>query len=357
MTDLQTRIQAILRNAIQAGRENGVQVAVYHKGKLIVDVWDGTIGPASSLPVTGDTLFPVFSCGKAVASTVIHILVERGLLDYDTPIARYWPEFAQNGKEGITLRHVLAHTSGVPQMPDGIGLKDAADWDAMCGAISRMKPISKPGERQEYHAISFSWLVGEPARRVTGRSFPQLIQDEICRPLKRNDIFIGLPDDITAPVAILSEPDVKPILPNPSGADTIPAWIQPLHAWMNREDARRACIPGSNGIASARGLAAHYAALLPEGLNGVKLIPPGRLAAATEKHIPKGQQEYTPRCLGYAFAENYSAGGTGFGHGGYGGTCGFADPSTGLAVAVTKNRFSEQGLQGEVCDTIRTAFG
>lgn len=354
MPDLQKRIQTMLRGAVETGRENGIQVAVYHKGKLVVDAWAGTIGPASSLPVTGDTLFPVFSCGKAVASTVIHILAERGLLDYDALVARYWPEFAQNGKEGITLRHVLAHTSGLPQMPDGIGLKDSADWDTMCGAISRMKPISKPGERQEYHAISFSWLVGEPARRVTGRSFPQLIKDEICRPLKRNDIFIGLPDDVAAPVAILAEPDAKPLLPNPSGADTIPVWIQPLHAWMNREDARRACVPGSNGIASARGLAAHYAALLPEGLNGVRLISPERLALALEPQPPSDLEGYAPRGLGYALAGNYPQ--TGFGHGGYGGANGFADPQTGLAAGITKNLYSPQGIQGEVCDAIRTAF-
>jgi CubicO group peptidase (beta-lactamase class C family) len=106
---------------------------------------------------------------------------------------------------------------------------------------------------------------------------------------------------------------------------------------------------------SARGLAAHYAALLPGGLNGVELISPERLAIALEKQIPWGQQEYTPRCLGYALAETYSAGGTGFGHGGYGGSNGFADPATGLAVAITKNLFSAQGIHEEVIAILRNA--
>jgi len=352
MTDLQNHIQTLIQNAVDTGRENGIQVAVYRKGKLVVDAWAGSADPAANLPVNGDTLFPVFSCSKAVAATVIHILAERGLLDYDAPIARYWPEFAQNGKAEITLRHALAHTAGLPQMPEGVGLKEIGQWDVMCDAVSRMKPISKPGERQEYHAISFSWLVGEVACRVTGISFPQLIEEEICRPLKRNDIFIGLPNDIATPVAILSEPDVKPMLPGPSGADSVPAWIQPLHEWMNLDDARRGCIPASNGIMSARGLAAHYAALLPDGLNGIRLISPERLAIATEKQIPWGQQEeYASRGLGYALGDAFSA--TRFGHGGYGGSNGLADPVTGLAVGITKNLYSAQGIHEELIATIR----
>lgn len=351
---LNSRIQTLLDNAVREGRETGIQVAVYRCGKLIVDAWAGTADPESDLPVNGDTLFPVFSCSKGIAATVIHILVERGILDYDAPIAQYWPEFAQNGKEKITLRHALAHTAGLPQMPEGIGPEDVSRWDFMCDAVSRLKPISGPGERQKYHAITYSWLVGEVACRATGKSFPQLLEEEISRPLGLKNVYIGLPENVTAPVATLAEPGVQPMLPGPSGADAIPLSLQPLCDWMNRADAQRGCVPASSGVMSARGMAAHYAAVLPGGLNGVELIPPARLALAVEPQIPWGLEEYGPRGLGYALNGNF--GESGFGHGGYGGSNGFANPQAGLAVGITKNLFSPQGIHEEIIKTICAEF-
>ncbi|HVA88709.1 MAG TPA: serine hydrolase domain-containing protein, partial [Chloroflexota bacterium] len=115
MEELQGRVQALLEELVDSGAERGLQVAIYHGEQLVVDAWAGVADPATGRPVDGDTLFTVFSTTKGIVATLIHILVERGLLDYDAPIARYWPEFGAHGKEGITVRHALTHTAGIPQ--------------------------------------------------------------------------------------------------------------------------------------------------------------------------------------------------------------------------------------------------
>jgi CubicO group peptidase (beta-lactamase class C family) len=116
--------------------------------------------------VRGDTLFPVFSVTKGMAATLAHQAVGRGLLSYDQPLATLWPEFAAHGKEGITLRHALNHSAGVPNFPQGIEFADLADWDRMSAAVAQLVPISPPGSRAEYHAITYGSLVGEAVRRA-----------------------------------------------------------------------------------------------------------------------------------------------------------------------------------------------
>src|SRR5471030_2577798 len=125
--ELQEKIQSLLNGLVTEGKERGAQVAVYVDGKLAVDAWAGVADDRTGAAVDGDTLFPVFSTTKGIFSTVIHILAERGKIDYDTPIAQYWAEFAANGKEAITVRHALAHTSGIPYMPDGVSLEQISD--------------------------------------------------------------------------------------------------------------------------------------------------------------------------------------------------------------------------------------
>src|ERR1043165_1982412 len=127
---LQDKVLHILRQSVEEDKERGVQVAIYHKGRLVVDAWAGTLDATSDRPVNGDSLFPVFSCTKGIAATLAHLLVERERVSYDTPIAEVWPEFAAHGKEAVTLRHALNHTAGVPLMPVGIGHAELCDWDA-----------------------------------------------------------------------------------------------------------------------------------------------------------------------------------------------------------------------------------
>jgi CubicO group peptidase (beta-lactamase class C family) len=363
MTDISQQMQDLLDQMVAQGRERGLQLAVYHKGQLIIDICSGT-ADASGRPMQLDTLVPIFSVGKGLVATIIHLLVERGKLTYDMPIAKVWPEFAQNGKQGILLRHALSHTAGLQLMPPGLKLEDILDWQKMCAGLAGATPASVPGAQQVYHAVTFGWLLGEVARRVDGRPFTELLRDEICRPLGITDLFTGLADSEQSRVAILEEqfaPGATPTVPNVGFPADVAAAMMPLYAWMNMPQVRSACIPASNGVASARALARLYAALLPGGVDGVELLPPTRIRKATVRQMPNTAQDNPPRMsLGYFLggpADIMSSRISAFGHGGYGGSIGFADPRHQLAVGLTKNLFCPQGAQNQIIHDLRKALG
>ncbi len=346
-------MQTVLQQAVREGRERGVQLAVYHNNELVVDTWAGLADAATGTAVDGDTLFPVFSVTKAMAATIMHRLVERGHVGYETPVADVWPEFGAHGKQGITVRHVLSHTAGLPCLPMGIGYVELCDWPAMCTAIAQQRPQTPPGWHMAYHAVTFGWLVGEVARRVDGRSFQQLLKEEICDCAGITDMYTGIPESVTPRVAVLQEIFAHGQAPScdDSVPRDIPGWMQPLAEMMNRPDARRACIPASNGIMSARAIARHYAALLPGGVDGVELLPPERVRAATVRQLPGDGREALPMGLGYFLGNGVVENGdemAAFGHGGYGGSTGFASGKHRLAVGFTKNLFSPAGAQQDI---------
>ncbi len=342
------------------GTERGVQLAVYWRGRLVVHAWAGTADVRDGRPVRADTLFPIYSTGKGILATIIHRLVERGALAYDQAIASVWPEFAAHGKEHITIAEALNHSAGIPQVPAVENMAEFHNWDAMCRKVAALVPRWPPGTRMEYHAITYAWILGETARRITGKTVPELLRDEICRPLGITEFYLGIPDTVESRVAFLEGAAWQP----PAVEDpAIPNWLGSLVDWMNRPDARRACIPASNGIATAEAIARHYAALLPGGVNGVELLPPSRvaLAAALQKPALSQDQDY-PKCwgLGYQIGGPGSAYGESpraFGHAGYGGSIGFADPTCDLAVGLTKNWFHAPDGVGRILDEIRREIG
>lgn len=359
-TAMQKKIQTLLNQLVSDGKERGLQVAAYVDGKLAVNAWAGVADASSGRLVEEGTLFPVFSTTKGMAATIIHQIVERGLISYETPIAEVWPEFGANGKERITLRQALNHSSGIPQMPAGIGHNELCDWETMCGKIAGLKPLWPPGTRMEYHAMTYGWIVSELARRVDGRPFSQLLEEEICRPLGIKTMFVGIPDEVESQVATLEEPNAKP--PTDDGKpQSVPFFIPPLADWMNRSDARRACIPASSGIMNAHAIARHYAALLPGGVDGIELLPPERVRLATEMQKPEHPEngDYPKDWgLGYHIGGNgaYYGGASAFGHAGYGGSDGFADPELRLAVGWTKNLFEHEWPWRPILDELRGAL-
>lgn len=345
MADAQQQVQRILDHLVQSGAEYGIQVAAYHEGRLVVSAWAGTANRRTGKPVDGLTLFPAFSCAKGVAATVIHRLRERGLLDYDRPLAADWPGFGRHGKERITLRQVLTHTAGLAHMPDGT-VDDLCDWNAMCRKLANETPLWEPGTHGFYHAITYGWLVGEPACRVTGKTFSELVQEEVAQPLGReNDLFIGLPDSAWERVAWLEDDaPMQPGVGDPISTRSIPSWLRPLTEYFNRPEVYRACVPASNGIMTAEALARHYAALLDDGADGIRLITSQARQAATTPHRTTTPPETggTPFCwgLGYGLQGPQENPTERFGHGGYGGTTAFADIRRRLAVAIFKNRLN-----------------
>ena len=364
MSNVQDQMQELLNQLVHDGAERGVQLAVFLGGACVVDAAAGFADVARTKPVTPDTLFPSFSCTKGLMSTLIHQLVERGRLAYDTPIADVWPEFAQNGKAGVLLRHVLDHTSGLHNMPAGLNRMSLENWDEVVAALAAAAPATPVGTTRVYHAVTHGFLLGEVARRVDGRPVGQLVRDEICRPLGITDLYVGLPESEDSRVAELSEtfePGKEPNTADDGVPRPIPNWMFPLHVWMNEKPAWRATVPASNGIMSARALATHYAALVDGGVNGVRLLPETRVRAATHYKSPDVIEEGPPPFgLGYALGRPGSETGTGphaFGHGGYGGAQAFGDSDRGLAVAYTKNHFSSRGATSLVLAKLREVLG
>lgn len=366
MSQPQKTLQNIMDQLVANGNERGLQLTVYHKGKLVIDACAGVTDASGKTPVTPDTLFPVFSTTKGVAATLAHLLVERKKITYDTPIADVWPEFAAHGKGNILFRHALSHTAGLQFMPAGLTPQDMMDWPKVCAAMAEATPVSPPGAEFVYHPVTFGWIVGEVLRRVDGRPFAQMMNEEICDPLNLTGMFVGLPESEDHRVAVLDEifpPDYKA----PSPDDRTPAGVtplmRPLHAWMNTIMGRRACVPASNGIMNTRSIARHYAALLPGGVDGVQLLPAERIRLATQPTIvtkPPAPENGKGMGLGYFLGGDANGMGsrkTAFGHAGYGGSLGYADPEQQLAVGLAKNLFGPQGGNTQILRGVRDAFG
>lgn len=351
-TQLSSAVQACIDEMVASGEEVGLQVAAYVDGKPVVDVWAGVADEANGRPVDGDTLFTSWSTTKGFVATCIHILADRNVIDYDSPVATYWPEFAVNGKESITVRHLLTHTAGVPHMPDDVTAEMMTDWDAMCSAIANYTPLWTPGTKVGYHAWTFGWLLGEVIRRADGRPIEQFVQEELCQPLGIKDFYMGIPDSVEARVAPVRQEATHANNTNQSSG--LVGRVVPPHVTtaevVNRPDFRRAVVPGGGGIMNARAIARHYAMLAGYGeLDGVRILSPQRIdiIRTLQPQLPDILWEggRSRRGLGYGLGGDPAEGGDlamgmsggEFGHGGNGGSLGFADPERNFAFGLTKN--------------------
>ncbi|MFC6081991.1 serine hydrolase domain-containing protein [Sphaerisporangium aureirubrum] len=349
MGDVRMRLQEAVDRLVEDGTERGIQVAVYRHGELVADVVAGTADPGSGRPVTSGTLFYNFSIGKGAASAVAHVLAERGLFTYDTPVAELWPEFAAHGKGGVTVRHVLTHSAGLPGVPPGTTVEDLCDWDRMCAGLAGAELWWEPGTRVGYHAYSFGYLIGEIVRRATGKPISQVLREEVTGPLGvADELYFGVPESEHHRLARLEDAEgtaemmgsLPPDLPMfRAGGPQL--W--PCAALGNRTDVLTADIP-AGGKTTARAIARMYAAMIGE-VDGVRLISPGRL-----KEVSSTAAEGVDAVFG-----NESRWGLGFGLGrpdvtkevpgafgmsGAGGSHAYADTATGMTLAVTKNRLS-----------------
>jgi CubicO group peptidase (beta-lactamase class C family) len=344
MGDLQQQVQQAIDQLVESGAERGLQAAVYRHGEQVVDAVAGLADPAADWPVTPATVFYSFSVVKAAASTIAHLLVERGRFGYDTPVAELWPEFAAHGKQAVTVRQVLDHTAGVPGIPLDTTVEDLCDWDQMCAAIADSELWWEPGTKVGYHAYTFGWIVGELVRRVTGKPISQVLREEVAGPLGvADELWFGMPASEhhrlarleDAPGAAELAAQMPPDLPM---FKTAPMRLFPTAELGNRTDILAADIP-AGGKTSARAIARLYAALLGE-VDGVRLLPPERLAAATAVSSSGTDEVFgmpTTWALGWSLG---MPGPTAFGVGGVGGSFAYGDTASGVAFAVTKNRLS-----------------
>ena len=350
------RVRAALERSVELG-EVGVQVAAYLGEELIVDEWIGDADEAGT-SVTGETLFPVFSVSKAMVATAVHLQAERGLLDLDEPIATFWPEYTANGKDGISIRHVMMHRGGVPQMPPDLTSELLDDWNWIVRRLAEVTPLCPPGTRSQYHAISFGYLLAEVVRRTDPkhRMYRDFLREEICAPLGIDDLWVGLPPEQEHRVATLTwgaEPPAAPqVAPNPVRNASMPAAVLPGPEVYNLPIVHEACIPAASGIMTARACARFFALLASGGvLGGTRLLSRERLLELTTPRPNPLEPDEAIGMVTWIGTGGYWLGGehppadpvVGVGkhilaHGGAGGSIAWADLDTGLAVSITHNR-------------------
>src|SRR5437870_6629264 len=324
---VQTQVQRAIDDLVDSGAERGLQVAVYQGGEQIVDAVAGVADPASGRLYASETPVYCYSVCKAAASTLVHMLAERGAFGYETRVAEVWPEFAAHGKERVTVRHVLNHTAGVPGIPLTTTIEDLCDWDKMCSAIAHAELWWEPGTKIGYHAYTFGYIVGEIIRRVTGKPISQFLREELSGPLGVDtELYFGMPRSEHHRLAVLEDtpmlpdfqmPAMPPDLPMLSSA---PMSLMPNAAFGNREDTLAADIP-AGGKTSARAIARMYAALLGE-VDGVRLLSPERLREATSAPVSGVDEVFgmpTTWTLGYSMGVPGGETKTAFGVGGVGG--------------------------------------
>ena len=284
------QVQAALDEAVSNGSQIGIQVAAYLDGELVIDAWSGVADESTGRAVDGETLFNVYSVTKAVAATALHLQADRGLIDYDAPIAQYWPEFAANGKSLATPRHALTHRVGVPQMPEGVNVDRMCDWEWMTSHIADAEPLFEPGTRTAYQSMTFGWIIGELVRRTdpAQRSLGRYVREEIAEPLGITDLWIGIPDEVESRIARLRI-DTVPIPPEhlpPLFTASMPDSVGLVPSVFEVPQVRRADIPGVGGIFNARSEARFFAMLAQCGeLDGVRLLSEGLARALNTPRV------------------------------------------------------------------------
>ena len=374
--DLAALFGDAVRTAITEGGEVGLQVAVYSGDDLVVDIWAGTADPIAGTPVHADTLFPTFSVIKAVTAVALHIQAARGLVDYDAPMGRYWPEFATNGKERMTVRHVLHHRSGLWQMPPDVTPERMADYGWMCDSLARMAPMFEPGTRNGYQSYTFGWLIAEVVRRTDPkrRDFRDFVRQEILDPLGIDDLWIGVPPSDHARIARLINPPPRPLPPDAPRFKAIPLHVGTSEEIFGRADVRQSCIPGAGGYSTARAMARFFAMLANGGtLGGVRILPHDQVRTFTDPRPGSDDIDDVqgivvkigagfwlagntqPENLGRLIGTNPNA----FGHPGAGCSIGWADPDKKLAVAILHNRMGlpPATSQDPIRAAVTAAFG
>ena len=364
-------VEEVLREQASDFGRGGGAFAAYVDGRLVVDLRIGEARPGVSW--TEDTLAVLMSATKGLSALVVALLVERGALDVDEPVARYWPEFAANGKDGILVRDVLTHASGVVALP---GYADILDFDGTGFGDSRVIverlaeaiPAWEPGTQHGYHAMTFGWLVGELVRRTTGRSLGAVLQEDVAEPLGIA-LWLGLPAAKHAQVATVFAPpaldvpelvELQKMLVDPG---TLPGqalfamrgtnMLLAIEQFMNdNATVLSAELGGANACATAPALARVYALLAGGGeLDGVRLLSSGTVKgfAAEQRRGPDVVAQTEARwALGFQRPTPLPGGGASpwgptdetFGHHGYGGQVGFADPVRNVAAAYLRNDLS-----------------
>ncbi|MEV5968098.1 serine hydrolase domain-containing protein [Kribbella sp. NPDC051952] len=367
------------------GLETGASCVVYLDGREVVQLWAGTADPETVRPWDASTTAMVYSTTKGVAAICANLLVQRGLIDLDRPVAAYWPEFGAAGKESLPVRMLLNHQAGLPLVDAPVTFDDVVAGEPVVAALAAQAPVWTPGSAHGYHAVTFGWLVGELVRRVTGRSLGTFFADEVARPLGL-DFWIGLPDSELDRVA--REVPSVPADPGPPTPQQLqiaaafgdPASVSSRTMFLNGALAPkpeppslselrrlyRSEVASINGIGTARSLARLYAACVSE-VDGVRLLGDDTVERARQVESDGPDRVLFVRTrfgLGFWLPTDWSVllGPASFGHPGAGGSLGFGDAAARIGFGYVPNRLSATGMGGDprkerLLDALRRSLG
>ena len=359
------KVADAFRRNFSSGREVGAAVAAYRDGRKVVDLWGGFRNGLNRVPWEEDTLVNVFSTTKGVASLAVAVAAARGRVSYDAKVADYWPEFAQAGKEAITVRQLLSHQAGLSAIRPPLTLDDLAEPTKMSAKLAAQAPAWTPGTRHGYHVVTLGFYEGELIRRTdpAGRSLGRFFAEEIATPLGL-DFYIGLPGSVDrhrvaylhawSPAKLLLHLNTMPprftaALLNPfsltARSSTIAKGINDP-GYLNREELRVVEMPAANGTGTARSIAKLYGSaatggsemgLSPNVLDALKTPATAPTNGVRDK-VLRVDTEFS---LGFAKPAPLTVFGSSdkaFGTPGLGGSFGFADPDSGIGFAYVMNR-------------------
>lgn len=349
------QVWQVLAGNLDSGADVGASVAVFVDGEPVVDIWGGHVDEAKSQPWERDTIINVWSTTKTMAALCALVLADRGEIDFHAPVAKYWPEFAAGSKEGVEVRHIMSHTSGLSGWDQPLTLEDLYDWEKVTGLLAAQEPWWEPGTASGYHALTQGYLVGEVVRRVTGTTIGRFFASELADPLGA-DFHIGTPAECDDRVAAVFPP---PPLPeemvaalDPSGV-AIRTLMNPIPEATASFDIawRRAEIPAANGHGNARSVAAVQSILACGGeAAGKRFLSAGGCEAVFEEQSNGPDLVLTlPLCFGMGYGlrnDLLPIPGRACYWGGWGGSIVVVDLEARLVVSYVMNRM-ESGLVGD----------
>jgi CubicO group peptidase (beta-lactamase class C family) len=361
---LEPQFEAVLE-AFQENYRNedevGSAVSVVADGHTVVDLWGGWRDGARQREWQRDTLVCMMSVSKGITGMAFNILVDRGLVDVNAPVARYWPEFAQNGKQSLPVRYVLDHRAGLPVLVDRMWPGAIFDHQATCAALAKQAPLWEPGTVAAYHIHTQGFLLGEIIRRVTGKTVGQFIREAVAQPLRADFILGSMSEHDQARVAqVMPNMEARLFAAKEVEQDTLrsKAFVQnPAEPWpvtLNSRPWREAEIASGNGHGNARGVARIYGAFARGGeLDGVRLSSPASIEAmSTEQHNITELMQDRPyhQALGILLntpaAVYMGPNPRAFGHHGIGGSIGFGDPDARIGFSYACNKMHAVGTNG-----------
>jgi CubicO group peptidase (beta-lactamase class C family) len=358
--------------------EVGAACCVYVGGRPVVDLWGGLADREANRPWDEDTIALVASTTKGATAICAHLLAQRGELDLDAPVVKYWPEFGAAGKEHILVRWLLSHQAGLPAVDGPLTFEDACAWHPVIRALEAQKPEWQPGTEHVYHSMTFGFLVGEVVRRITGKSLGTFFADEVASPLGLS-AWIGLPEDQERRVArieyapfTIEAMTAGMIEATGLDADTVTSWMSAVWGagsvqarasevggaftgsdYPSTRAYRAAEFPFGNMFTNARSLARMYAATVSE-VDGVRLLSPAAVETMTAVQTDRTRMHGLPPGLKVPADRSFYmslgfwracppmpwVGPSSFGHPGSGGSVGFADPDAGVGFGYVPNLWS-----------------